>query len=122
MSENTILIVDDEEINLQFISAVLTRQGLKVFACDTHHDALDFIKTNIKRVCLIIHDVIMPEGEGTLMADTYRDLNPSLPILFVSGFSQDEDLMQRLADSATEFLAKPFTGDELMKKVYALSL
>jgi len=59
----------------------------------------------------------MPEMGGRALADALHATHPALPIVFMSGYSDDEMTRRGFADSQIAFLAKPFSADSLVGAV-----
>lgn len=68
--------------------------------------------------CII--EVNLPDGSGLPLVSHFRERNPSLPIIIVSEFGKQEDILAGLRSGADEYLVKPFVSEELTLRVYAL--
>jgi len=64
-----------------------------------------------------VTDVIMPEMNGRLVSELVRSFRPDLPVLFVSGYTDDAILRHGILDQGVPFLQKPFTPAQLRQKV-----
>ncbi len=112
-----ILIVDDEEIILRLGARVLAREGFDIAATSDTQEALSFLTEDPERFRMAILDVVMPNENGIELAEKLRNVRPDLLVLFSSGYSPDGEL-ERLVDGvSTEFISKPFTGDDIAEKV-----
>ncbi|PCH99356.1 MAG: hypothetical protein COB76_05960 [Alphaproteobacteria bacterium] len=77
--------------------------------------ALEVIEAHDGTIDLMVTDVIMPEMDGPTLAKEVLKTNPSLPIIFVSGYTEDR-FKDEIGDNA-HFLPKPFTLQLLAEKV-----
>ena len=69
----------------------------------------------------MITDLVMPELGGREVAEALRASNPSLPVLFISGYDPDPVVLGTSDHASTAFLAKPFTGSALLARVRELA-
>ena len=77
--------------------------------------ALDVIADYDGKIDLMVTDVIMPGMDGPTLAKEVLKTQPDLPIIFVSGYTEDR-FKEEIGDNA-HFLAKPFTLQQLAEKV-----
>lgn len=116
-NDATILIVDDDPGVLRVIQNALERSGYQVRAFAETEAAVEFFDR--ANVCLLISDIIMPGLDGADLATTLREIEPQLPVLFISGFTQEHLDTWQIGDS-TMFLAKPFRAEEIIHRVESL--
>jgi PAS domain S-box-containing protein len=110
----TILLVEDEETVRRIASRCLERAGYRVLAVGDGEDALR-IAAATPRIDLLLTDVVMPGMSGPRLADHLKAARPSLPVLFMSGFSRD--LPESLAPPPGALLQKPFSPETLTARV-----
>jgi CheY-like chemotaxis protein len=113
-SGRTVLLVEDEERVRRIAARVLERAGYRVLAVADGEDALR-ISAATRTIDLLLTDVVMPGMSGPRVAEKLRAARPKLPVLFMSGFSQD--LPESLAPPAGSLLQKPFTPEQLVARV-----
>jgi PAS domain S-box-containing protein len=113
----TILLVEDEEAVRTFAANVLRRQGYEVL--EAHHGlhALELLKRAESSVQLLVTDVVMPEMGGPALVARLRDVHPTLPVLYMSGYAERAIVHNGLVKSKQAFLPKPFTPIVLARKV-----
>jgi PAS domain S-box-containing protein len=109
-----VLLVEDEEPVRRVAARILERAGYRVLAVADGEDALR-IAAATPRIDLLLTDVVMPGMSGTRLADHLRAARPSLPVLYMSGFSRD--LPESLAPPPGTLLQKPFTPEVLAARV-----
>ena len=116
----TILVVDDEITDLEFMSFALSNEGHTVLTAGGADDALR-VASEAGAIDLLITDVAMPATSGTELAKALQGRQPSLKVLFVSGYPGSEVLRyQWLQNGATHFLRKPFPAEVLIDAVRRL--
>jgi PAS domain S-box-containing protein len=112
-----VLIVEDEPAVRYMTSRALKEHGYQVLEASDGGEALRLVEQSHGALDLIISDVIIPGLDGTELARQAAKVKPELPILFMSGYT-DEDIVRRgLLDRDQPFLQKPFTPDALIRKV-----
>jgi two-component system cell cycle sensor histidine kinase/response regulator CckA len=112
----TVLLVEDEESVRQLVSETLASRGYKVLEAENGEDALKLAGT-AGTIHLVITDVVMPGLSGRELARELVKMRPQTKVLFLSGYSEDAVLHQGVLEPDTAFLQKPFTLQNLAKKV-----
>ncbi|OYW22735.1 MULTISPECIES: ATP-binding protein [unclassified Sphingomonas] len=107
----TILLVEDEDMVRAVAERALTRQGYTVLTAEHGEAALDLLEVH-PRPDLLISDVMMPIMDGPTMVRRARERYPDLPILFMSGYAE-EQLRKSIDLDNVAFLAKPFSVQQL---------
>jgi len=123
MHENTgrqLLLVDDDESMLHYLSTVLEREGFGVWQATNGPAALEVIASRGADLELMVLDMIMPGMDGEHVLQAARQLHPELPCLFISGCYNANIIARSLQMGRCDFLAKPFTGPTLLGKIEAM--
>jgi two-component system cell cycle sensor histidine kinase/response regulator CckA len=107
----TILLVEDEPMVRTVAERALTRHGYKVLTANNGEEALEIIDQG-EEIALLISDVVMPLMDGPTMVREARKTRPELPILFMSGYAE-EQLRNSIDIEKVAFLPKPFSVQEL---------
>jgi len=107
----TILVVEDEDMVRTIAERALTRQGYTVITAENGEVALELLET-AARPDLLVSDVVMPLMDGPTMARHVRQKYPDLPILFMSGYAE-EQLRKSINLDNVGFLPKPFSVQQL---------
>jgi two-component system cell cycle sensor histidine kinase/response regulator CckA len=107
----TILLVEDEATVRAVAERALTRHGYTILLAENGEAAIEILDRE-KRVDLMISDVVMPTMDGPTTAREARIRQPDLPILFISGYAE-EQLRQSIDLDRVAFLAKPFSVQKL---------
>ncbi|HEV2842085.1 MAG TPA: ATP-binding protein [Chthoniobacterales bacterium] len=113
----TILVVEDEEVVRHLICTVLGEAGYDVLEAESPAVALQLARERDEPVHLLLTDVVMPGMNGPALARTLSTLQPSLKVLYVSGYSDNDISAQGVVDPALVVLQKPFTQQTLGRKV-----
>jgi two-component system cell cycle sensor histidine kinase/response regulator CckA len=111
----TILLVEDEAMVRTVAERALTRHGYKVLTANNGEEALEIIDRG-DEIALLISDVVMPLMDGPTMVREARKTRPDLPILFMSGYAE-EQLRKSIDIANVAFLPKPFSVQELAEAV-----
>jgi two-component system cell cycle sensor histidine kinase/response regulator CckA len=119
-SGEVIMVVEDEETVRTMTGRLLKSEGYEVLEAADGRQALDLAAANGKRIDLVLTDVAMPNLSGRDLADNLKQLRPGLPVLFMSGYTDDEMVRRGLIDPDQPFLSKPFTPEVLAAKIRTL--
>lgn len=106
-----ILLVEDEDMVRAVAERALIRQGYTVLTAENGEAALEMLASN-PRPDLLISDVVMPMMDGPTMVRHARVRYPDLPILFMSGYAE-EQLRRSIDLDNVSFLPKPFSVQQL---------
>jgi two-component system cell cycle sensor histidine kinase/response regulator CckA len=115
-----VLVVEDEESVRTMLARQLRSEGFEVLEAEDGQAALELIERRAAPVDLVITDVAMPRMNGRELAVRLREDRPKLPVLFISGYTDDEMVRRGLIDANNPFLSKPFTPEVLAAKVRLL--
>lgn len=112
----TILVVEDEP-DVRRVSVEALRQfGYTVFEAGSPGEALEHFASG-GAVSLLFTDIVMPGMTGRQLADIAVRQQPGLRVLFTTGYTRNAIVHNGMIDPGTNFLAKPFTLDQLARKV-----
>ena len=118
--DETILVVEDDEDVRQFAVDCLVELGYKVLEATSGPRALSLLKQRPGEVQLLVTDVVMPDLSGRQLAEAAHEIEPNLPVLYVSGYPRDVILQDGRVKDGVELLSKPFTQQALAAKVREL--
>jgi signal transduction histidine kinase/CheY-like chemotaxis protein len=108
----TILMVDDEDLLLTMGETILSSYGYHVLTANSGHKALEIISKRDKPIDLVITDLVMPAMSGRELVEQVRRLSPGTRILSTSGYVWPGSKQEE-----NTYLQKPFTTQELLMKV-----
>ncbi len=113
----TILLVEDEDGLRALNARGLASRGYTVLEAGNGVEAIDVLEKADGRVDLVVSDVVMPEMDGPTLLRELRNRNPSLKIIFVSGYAEDAFQKHLPEHGQFAFLPKPFTLKQLVAAV-----
>jgi PAS domain S-box-containing protein len=113
----TVLVAEDEEGVRELLRKVLGDHGHPVLEARHGRDALMVADRYERPIDLLIADVVMPEIGGGELVERLQSQRPDLKVLYISGYTNDEIVRRGVRRTEAHFLQKPFTSEELMRKV-----
>ena len=115
--EETVLVVEDDEMVRLLTARLLASRGYAPIEARNGNQALALVRAHPGEIQLVLSDVVMPELGGAEFARRLAELQPELPILFMSGFTDDEVVRRGLLDPDAPYLQKPFDAGSLARRV-----
>jgi signal transduction histidine kinase/CheY-like chemotaxis protein len=116
--DETILIVEDEEILREMARDILKDCGYHLLEASTGREALELWRERASDIDLLLTDMVMPEGiSGVDLAERLLADRPDLKIIFTSGYTSSEINAEMLARSQARFLQKPYSHTTLARTV-----
>ncbi len=116
-SDNEIVLVVEDETNVRHMSVDALRElGYTVIQASDGEAALSLLQVQ-PVVHLLFTDIVMPGINGRKLADRAVEMLPGLKVLFTTGYTQNAVVHNGMLDPGVAFLAKPFTLQQLAKKV-----
>jgi len=113
----TVLLVEDESAVLLAAARILTANGYKVLMRSDPADALQVLGDVQKDVDVLLTDIVMPGFSGIELGRRAKELRPGLPIVYMTGYSQEVISQQGALPEGSNFLQKPFTRRALLEAV-----
>jgi PAS domain S-box-containing protein len=113
----TILLVEDEPAVRALVRDILTGYGYTVLEAASGAEALAFFEGDGSRIDLLLTDVVMPSMSGKTLAGRLTAARPDLDVLFMSGYTDDVIGRHGVLDSKLAYIQKPFTPEQLARKV-----
>jgi two-component system cell cycle sensor histidine kinase/response regulator CckA len=112
----TVLLVEDAPMIRRLAREIMLRAGYKVIEAGDAHQAMQLAETHA-HIDLLLTDLIMPGPSGVDLAEQLRAIRGDIRVLFMSGYTDNAILRNGLLGESTEFLQKPFTPEELLRKL-----
>ncbi len=113
----TIMVVEDERSVRSTVEAFLISLGYRVVTAEGPEQALSLLDSLRGNVDLIVTDVVMPGMSVREFVERIRSRLPGIRCVYMSGYTSDVIVHRGILDDAVDFLAKPFTRDQLARKV-----
>ena len=114
-----ILLVEDDKHFAYVLKSFLTTKGYDVDWYENGEIALEKYKNN-PFYHLMLVDIMMPKKDGITLVKEIRTINPSIPIIFITAKSQNEDILTGYEVGADDYVIKPFSVDILLARIQVL--
>jgi DNA-binding response OmpR family regulator len=114
-SKATILFAEDDSSLAFIVKDTLEDEGYKVIHCADGQTAIDNFDKSKFDICLL--DIMMPNKDGYAVAKKIRQQSDVMPVLFLSTKNQEEDRLKGYDTGADDYISKPFSMPELLKKI-----
>jgi DNA-binding NtrC family response regulator len=109
---NSILVIDDEEIMREILEALLTREGYQVRLVSTAAEGLDLARAMPFDAAIV--DVMLPGMDGIGALDELKKIDDDLPVLMITAFASVENAIAAMKRGAYDYITKPFKNDEVL--------
>ena len=114
----TILVVDDEEMVRNFVCAILKQQGYQVHAARNGEEAFQLVSLLGRGdIQLLFTDVVMPKMGGKNLANALKAFQPKMKVLYASGYSDGDLRESGSIDANIHFIQKPYSAVDLTSKI-----
>ncbi|HJQ54228.1 MAG TPA: PAS domain S-box protein [Gemmatimonadaceae bacterium] len=117
VATGTILLVEDEASVRRAACKILQRAGYTVLEAKNGAEGLRIAETHPTKISLVISDLIMPDMGGQELVARLKERGKEIPVLLMSGYTEDAAFRQSVLEPGTAFVNKPFTPKSLMEKV-----
>ena len=111
-----LLLAEDEAALGQIIKESLETRNFDVFLCENGEIALDIYKSQKPEVLVL--DVMMPKKDGFTLAKDIREIDDTIPIIFLTAKSQPHDVVEGFSIGGNDYLKKPFSMEELIVRIH----
>jgi len=120
LSKETILIVEDEQINLLLLKRLLNKNGYNTISASDGNEALKLIEENLPD--LILLDVMMPGKDGFEVCSNVKSKleTKNIPIILLTALNAREDIDKGIKCGVDDFVSKPFNTNELLFRISSL--
>jgi len=110
-----ILVVEDDEDYAEVAAELLRRDSHEAVIAGTVKSALRFAERRIPDMAVV--DVLLPDGSGLDVCRQLRELQASLPILFLSSLDRASDVVAGFSSGGDDYVTKPFHPNEFIARV-----
>lgn len=117
--KESILIVDDYEVNIDMLEAILESLEYNVYTAMSAAEATEILNDSDKRPHMVLLDIMMPDVNGFEFCDMLKE-NPhtrDIPVIFVSAAESDEEREKAFESGGVDFIRKPFDITEIKTRV-----
>jgi DNA-binding NtrC family response regulator len=113
----TILLVEDQREVRDVVRQTLQRHGYKVLEAVDGDAALALLQAGAGPIHLVLTDVVMPHMSGRELVDKITRHDPSVRVLYTSGYTDAAIVRHGVLDPSIAFIQKPFTPEQLLGRV-----
>lgn len=111
-----VLLVEDDDVVRRSIGRVLEEEGFEVVGAASGAEAMRLAET--RRPAVVVTDVVLAGMNGRETVEHIRARHADMPVVYMSGYTDDAALRSQLSDAWTTFLQKPFPADDLLQAIY----
>jgi two-component system cell cycle sensor histidine kinase/response regulator CckA len=115
-----VVLVEDEELIRRLLERVLENAEYEVLVAANGATALRLMERRAGELTLLLTDLVMPGMNGLELARAARELQPDLPVLCMSGYSEETLRDRGGDDDEVAFIEKPFAPGELTDRIAGL--
>jgi two-component system cell cycle sensor histidine kinase/response regulator CckA len=115
-----VLLVEDDLTVGELVHRLLTQHGYAVLMASSGAEALVLARQYGGEIQLLLTDVVMPGLSGAALAEQLAEIQPTLKVLFMSGYTNDAIVHHGVLEPGISFLQKPFGPADLLRKVRAV--
>ena len=116
VANRKVLVVEDDERVRAFVEEALRDLGYRAVSAENAAAALARLRRE-PDVDLLLTDIVMPETNGRQLVEQAQGIRPGLSVLYMTGFTRNAVVHNGMLDPGVNFIAKPFTVDQLASKV-----
>lgn len=113
----SVIVLEDDPGLLALARSILERGGYRVTTFQNAEDAVRYVREDPRRVDLLATDVVMPGMSGPTVANEILALREDLPVLYISGYTDDARVRHGVLEAQMNLLEKPFSRAELLLAV-----
>jgi len=118
MDNSKILLAEDDNNLGLLLRNYLNAKNYETTLCINGRLALEAFSEAEYNLCLL--DIMMPEMDGLTLAKEIRQMNPTIPIIFLTAKNQHEDIIEGFKTGADDYITKPFSMEELLYRIEAI--
>ncbi len=111
----TVLIVDDEDMVRRMTVSMLNRMGYKVIEAKDGAEAVEKYRQNKNSICVVLCDLTMPDMDGWQTLEALGKIEPEIPLILVSGYSESHVMQGDHSSFPQAFLHKPYHFSDLQQ-------
>ena len=115
--DETILVVEDEELILSMVKTVLEGKGYRVMTATDGQMGLELFLGHQENISLVLSDVGLPKLSGDRLYLELKKINPSMPVILASGYFDQQMKSELFKAGARGFIQKPYDLDDVLGKI-----
>lgn len=115
--DETIMIVEDEDMLNELLSSILTSKGYRVLRTRNGRQAVETYRDNKERISLVISDLGIPNLTGGEVLTWLKEINPRVKFILSTGYVDTDELEAIRENGASEIILKPYRPIDLLKRI-----
>src|SRR6218665_2019838 len=115
MSKTVVLYVEDEPFLGRIVKESLESRDFEVHMVADGLNVIEIFREVNPHICVL--DIMLPHKDGYTIAQNIRQVNSTIPIIFVTAKTQTEDLIKGFDVGGNDYLRKPFSMEELIVRI-----
>jgi PAS domain S-box-containing protein len=112
----TILIVEDDEPNMEYLIEALSESGVKILSAYTGEEALHLVNVR-SDINMVLMDIRLPDSNGLILTRIIKETNPNLTIIAQTAYAASNDVKNCMDAGCNAYLAKPINRDKLLQVI-----
>ncbi|MEN6507598.1 MAG: response regulator [Smithella sp.] len=113
----TILLVDDEQVIIDVARDMLEMLGYRVIVAQDGQHAVDIYTEQKDEITLVILDMVMPGLSGADVFQALKAINPKVKVILASGYIMSRQIAAVMAQGCRAFMSKPYRLEDLAEKI-----
>jgi CheY-like chemotaxis protein len=109
-----VLVVDDEELVRNAARRILEHSGYEVITAIDGLDGVELFEIHHATLCAVLLDLTMPRMNGETACIRMREINPAIPIILSSGYSESESSSPAIFKEVAAYIRKPYRLKQLL--------
>jgi CheY-like chemotaxis protein len=114
--DKTILIVEDDDISMEFLTELLTPSKVQILVARDGQQAVDFCSDNTK-IDVVLMDVRLPKLNGREAMEEIKKQRPELPVIAQTAFAMSGDREKYIESGFDDYISKPIIITDLFQKI-----
>ena len=113
----TVLLVEDEEMLLDLLQALLEENGYKVLTAKDGMEAVEVYKSHVDEISIVLSDMGLPKLGGWEAFRRMREMNPAIRCILASGYFDPDLRMDMIKEGAIDFVQKPYIPNVILARI-----
>src|SRR3982751_6470149 len=115
MAQNSVLVVEDEELMRSILRRLLEGEGYRVFTADSAETALEIFPEN--DIAVTLTDIKMSGMDGIGLLDRFKAVDDTALVIIMTAYSSVDSAVAALRKGAYDYITKPFINEDLLQTV-----
>lgn len=116
VESKSVLIVEDDDANLQYLKELLDETGLKIYAVMNGNDSWEVLENHV--INLILMDVRLPDISGIRLTRQIKEKYPRIPVIAQTAYASQDDIKECMEAGCSEYISKPINGLKLLGLIH----